>query len=447
MECLGLLMRKTSYFIVEIRKYLKETLKYLLRSYPIISPYIKEVDKLYNMSSEDLKKRNEERFLKIFRRAYDKSPFYHKLYTEAGIKKEDITCLKDIKKLPIITKDMVKQHADEILTVPRWRVVKACTSGTTGTPLKIYKNWTVIWMGQAYLYCARLRQGFRYGQPFVSLRGNLDKNQLFLKVHVSNTLYLSSYNINLANLHLYCELIKKHSPIAIEGYPSSLYSLALLLRDNNLKLNIPIAFTSSETLLPHQRYLIEQQFACELFDLYGMTEDVISLIEANSHEGYYEAPGYSINEYLEDGELCTSLINDAFPLIRYRANDVIKLAKGDKHYGNQTIVVKQVEGRKEDYILCRDGSKVMRLDFLFKGVKHVKMSQLVQMEDGTLHVHIVPENGFCENDKIAIEQNMLNRIGENNINYQIELITEQEILYTKRGKFKFVVNQKTLGIG
>ena len=67
---------------MNIKKYLFETIKYALRSYPIIRPYIKEVDRLYTMNAEELKQRNEKRFLEIFRRAYDKSPFYHKLYTE-----------------------------------------------------------------------------------------------------------------------------------------------------------------------------------------------------------------------------------------------------------------------------------------------------------------------------------------------------------------------------
>ena len=75
---------------MNIKKHLFETIKYALRSYPIIRPYIKEVDRLYTMNAEELKQRNEKRFLEIFRRAYDKSPFYHKLYTEEGIRKEDL---------------------------------------------------------------------------------------------------------------------------------------------------------------------------------------------------------------------------------------------------------------------------------------------------------------------------------------------------------------------
>lgn len=60
---------------MKLKKYLYETAKYVLRSYPVIYPYIKEVEKLYAMSPEELNQRNEKRFLEIFHRAYDKSPF------------------------------------------------------------------------------------------------------------------------------------------------------------------------------------------------------------------------------------------------------------------------------------------------------------------------------------------------------------------------------------
>ena len=423
---------------MKLKKYLYETAKYVLRSYPVIYPYIKEVEKLYAMSPEELNQRNEKRFLEIFHRAYDKSPFYRKLYTEAGIRKEDITSLTDIKKLPVVTKDMVKQHANEMLTVPKRKVRKGNTSGTTGTPLSVYSDWKSIWMVQAYLYCTRKRYGFTYGQRFVCLRGHLDKNNLSLKIHLSNTLFLSSYNINPANTQFYYDSIRKFKPRAIEGYPSSLYTLALLLSDAGLKLEIPVAFTSSETLLPYQREKIEQQFNTQIFDLYGMTERTISLMEAYNHQGYYEMPGFSINEYLEDGEICTSLINESFPMIRYKSNDVMEMMETTED--NPQIVVKHIEGRKADYLCCKDGSHIILLDFLFKGVKHVKMSQLVQTKDDTLEIYVVPEPDFEDVDKHQIEYNLMDRVGTGNIDFRIKLINEKDIRYTPRGNFKYLIN-------
>lgn len=430
---------------MNIKKYLFETIKYALRSYPIIRPYIKEVDRLYTMNAEELKQRNEKRFLEIFRRAYDKSPFYHKLYTEEGIRKEDITCLEDIKKLPVITKDMVKKHADEMLTVPRWQVIRANTSGTTGTPLKIYESWPSIWWTQAYTYCSRKRDGFTYGQPLASLRGHLNRNQTSLKIHLSNTLFLSSYNINSNTVEQYYKKIVMFQPIAIEGYPSSLYSLALFLKDAELELNIPITFTSSETLLDYQRDLIEERLGTEIYDRYSMTERTIFLVESHNHAGYYEAPGFSINEYIDDGEICTSLINDAFPLIRYRSNDIMEIEEATDE--NPQIVVKRVNGRKEDYLHCKDGSRILRLDFIFKGVKHVKMSQLVQDKEGVLSVRVVPEKDFTDDDRNRIEQNIIARMGAGNIDFRIELITENEIQLTPRSKYEFIINLMNVNRG
>ena len=316
------------------------------------------------------------------------------------------------------------------------------TSGTTGTPLTVYSSWSSIWWNQAYTYSARLRNGFKYGLPLVSLRGNLDRNTMHMKVHVSNTLYLSSYCINKDTVKAYYDMIIQHQPVAIEGYPSSLYTLALCMKEAGLKLHIPVAFTSSETLLDYQRHLIEMQLGTEIYDNYGMTEQTIYLQEAFNHQGYYELPGYSINEYLEDGEICTSLTNEAFPLIRYRSNDVIEIA--ELNTDSPQIIVKSIEGRKEDFLICKDGSRVKRLGFIFKGVNHVKYGQLVQENNGFLNVNIVPDQGFTKLDEKTVVNNVLERIGKGNVDFKINLVKEADLVYTKRGKFKFLIHLSSI---
>lgn len=173
-----------------------------------------------------------------------------------------------------------------------------------------------------------------------------------------------------------------------------------------------------------------------------MTEQTIYLQEAFNHQGYYELPGYSINEYLEDGEICTSLTNEAFPLIRYRSNDIIELAELDAEHPQ--IMVKSVEGRKEDFLLCKDGGRIQRLDFIFKGVNHVRYGQLVQEKNGFLNVNIVPDFGFSKLDEKSIENNVIERIGKDNIDFKINQIRESDLVYTKRGKFKFLIHLSSI---
>jgi phenylacetate-CoA ligase len=420
-------------------KQIKETAKYLLRSKCVIAKYIDEVEALYEMTPDELRQRNEEKFLQLFRLAFQKSPFYHRFYTEAGIGLEDIQCLDDIRRLPVLTKEMIKAHAEEIRIAPKWKLIANHTSGTTGSPLMVYEDWPSIWREQAYFYCYRRRCGYTYGEPIVSLRGNLEKKDLYLKVGVSNTLYLSSYNINPANAKIYYQQIVKHRPVAIEGYPSSLYSLALMLRDQGLQLHIPVAFTSSETLLDYQRSLIEKQLDTQIYDHYGTTERTIRLSEAINHQGYFEDPGYSINEYTEDGEITTSLINFSFPLIRYKGNDIIEMMEVTEE--NPQVIVKKVQGRKSTYLTGKDGTEYSGalLTRVFKDISTIENAQFIQERQGEVTLNYVPGKGFTNADEHKLLLAVEEQLGRTNFDFHFRAISRNEIQYSDSGKFQYII--------
>ena len=86
-------------------KKIKESIKYILRSYLVIKKYVDEVNSLYNKTPQDLLKWKEARFHFLLNRAYNYSEFYHSLYDDAGIDIHSIKSLDDIVKLPVITKD------------------------------------------------------------------------------------------------------------------------------------------------------------------------------------------------------------------------------------------------------------------------------------------------------------------------------------------------------
>ena len=423
-----------------MNKYLKESIKYLLRSYPVIYPYVKEVERMYNMSHDELQERNERIFLNIFRKAYTKSSFYHKLYTEAGIKLEDIKCLGDISKLPVVTKDMILHQSDALLTTSKWKLLKNRTSGTTGTPLTVFEDWKSIWKEQAYFYCYRKRCGYTYGQPLVSLRGNLGKKDTMMYVHISNTLYLSSYNINEQTVWAYYKGIEKRSPRAIEGYPSSLYNLALLLKDKGLYCNIPVCFTSSENLLDFQRQLIEERFHTKIFDHYGTTERTIRISESIKHDGYFEDPGYSINEYLKDRVISTSLINSAFPLIRYQSSDVVILKENTK---DERVSIDRIQGRSGNCIKGKDGSiyNNAALTFILTYSHNIRYAQFIQKKNGKVLLNIVPEAVFSSQNLDELKQMIDLKIGLSNLELEINLIKEQDLIYTTRNKYSYIISE------
>lgn len=430
-----------------MNKYIKESLKYLLRSQFFIKKYVREVDAMYGMTPEELKQRNEKRFLEIFHKAYGHSSYYRELCKEVGVNSiEDIQHIEDIVKLPILTKDMLKKHGKELLTRKEKGLIKNHTSGTTGTPLTVWQDWASVWREQAYFVSYRKRCGYNYGEPMVSLRGNLTKKEISLKIHISNTLYLSSYNINAQTAETYHQLIEKHQPKAIEGYPSSLYCLALVFKDKGLECHIPVAFTSSETLFDYQRSLIEKVFHTQVYDHYGTTERTIRLEESLDHHGYYEDPGYGIEEYHDDYIISTSLINDVFPLIRYKTDDRVVLKPGIKKTKEGFIDyagIERVDGRAMSVIYGKDGTPYSdaALTFVFKEAPGVRYAQFVQKEKGKVCLNLVQDESYTQESEKIILAGLAKTIGLENMDVKIQKIEENELKLSKRGKLALVVNK------
>lgn len=360
-----------------------------------------------------------------------------------GVKSADeIQHLEDIIKLPILTKDMLKAHGKELLTRSKRGLMKNHTSGTTGTPLTVFQDWASVWREQAYFVCYRKRCGYNYGEPMVSLRGNLGRSDISLKVHVSNTLFLSSYNINEHTAITYYQLIKQHHAKAIEGYPSSLYNLALVLHDKGLECHIPVAFTSSETLHDYQRALIEKVFNTQIYDHYGTTERTIRLEESFDHDGYFEDPGYGIEEYYDDYVISTSLINDVFPLIRYKTTDCIVPKQGCFPLHSYDATIESIEGRTASNIVGKDGTRYSdaALTFIFKDVPNVRKAQFIQNEPGKVTLNIVPDRDFKQSEQNIILSLIDEKMGLRNIDVDIQLINEAELKYTKRNKLALVIS-------
>ncbi len=62
-------------------------------------------EEIETISRQDLEELQLKKLQKTVKRAFDKIPYYNKKYSNAEVFPEDIECLKDIEKLPFITKD------------------------------------------------------------------------------------------------------------------------------------------------------------------------------------------------------------------------------------------------------------------------------------------------------------------------------------------------------
>lgn len=83
---------------------------------------------------------------------------------------------------------------------------------------------------------------------------------------------------------------------------------------------------------------------------------------------------------------------------------------------------------------------VSRIDFIESG-EHIKACQWVQEEKGKLKILVVPDIGFSEKDSQFVYNETVKRIGENNMDIAIQVVPLQGLIYSRRGKFKLIVNK------
>lgn len=416
-----------------------QQLKFYARHNLFTSRQVKLISSYYRLDDNQLQERYNKAFLDIFKTAYTKSPFYNKLYKEYGINISDIKDLSDIRKLPSISKKEIRANVDEIFIGNRFLRLKGYTSGTSGSPLTVYRTPQSILKEQAYMLNYRNQQGFVMGNPLLSLRGAIGKNSLYKYDKIANILYISSYNLNIDTIRIICNVIQDFAPQAVEAYPSSLYTLCLLLeKEKGFSLNIPLTFTSSETLYDFQRRKIESTISTKIFDWYGNAERTICIAQNNGTK-YFPLPLYSINEYYSNYSITTGLINKSFPIIRYKVDDEISVEGNDFISNIIAPKILKVEGRTDDSILLKDGSMISRLGNAFKGCGNIDYAQIHQFNvNMPLTVKLVVGESFSSMDLEKINGNLVHLLGKDTL-IDYVYCNREDLTLTSRGKFKLVV--------
>lgn len=413
---------------------MKDFLRFHLRHNFLLEKEIKKIDSYFQLDS--LAEKQNKAFLKVINAA-KKTAFYPEFYERNGIDIHQIHSLEDLEKLPILQKKHIKENPLAFLSKTKKLIkTKAYTSGSTGSPLMVYRDYRSILNENAYVWWYRQRAGLAIQDKKVSLRGDLDRSKLFYFDKPANTMFISSYHLNREKLLQIVDKICQFQPKALLAYPSSALTLAGLLKEANKELNIPLVFTSSESLLTFQREKIEQNFKANIYDWYGIAERTIALYSESNK--YYEPPLYSVNEYLEDSVISTSFINTFFSLIRYQVDDVIqhqnKFSKEHK-----SLEIDEINGRAEDYVKLPDGSKIGRLDVAFKNIDGIKKAQIIQYALNYIKVSIViNEAKFSNKDRLL--QNLQKRLGKD-VKIKIDIIKEAELQQTDNKKFKFVISK------
>ena len=173
---------------------MNDQVKYYTKNNLYTHLVMNRIEKACQLSDKDLLKAYEQAFLRLFHNAYRNSRFYRKLYDEAGVNPKKINSLESIFELPTIDRAMIKDREDEIYFGSRWPRTKGLTSGTSGSPLVVYRHLLDISTEQAFVRYHRQKHGYHVGQPLLSL-GECWENQNLIIISSLQTYFTSLHQI------------------------------------------------------------------------------------------------------------------------------------------------------------------------------------------------------------------------------------------------------------
>jgi phenylacetate-CoA ligase len=408
----------------------------------------KTPDKIYEYQNKKLNN--------ILQQAYQEVPYYNKIFNQYGIDISKIKTKDDLRVIPYLEKSTIRNKPNEFISKKHNinKLYNISTTGTTGTPLNIFCDRRVRQKNYAF-YNRWLKSigvdpgsrkatfGGRLVVPIEQNTGDFWRTSLFQR----NT-YFSSYHFLPENMNAIVEKIKRLKPDYIDAYPSSIYTVAQHILKNNIDMKIATKaiITSAETLFDNMREVIEEAFNAPVYDQYGSAEMCVFMAQC-SRGRYHVHNDYSIIEFINEhgkpakvGELaevvCTGLINDVMPLIRYRIGDTVELSKETCSCGMPFQVVTKIIGRTDDYILTPEGRKVGRLSPVMKKYP-VREVQYIQENIHELNVVIVADDGYVNDTEKCIEKEIQKRVGSS---IAIRFVYKNKINRENGGKYRSIVS-------
>lgn len=359
-----------------------------------------------------------------------------------------------LRTLPLIDKAMLRGERERYYpNAGRARAwwLSGKTSGTTGTPLEIFRSYSSALWEQAFHV-----QHWRWaGLPplgrQVVLRGDLvvpvDRRTAPYWVHdwTGRQLFVSSRHLNRTTLPSIAQALRAFGATQLRAYPSAASELARLAEAAGIPIRFDAVITGSEVLYPLQRELIAQVFGARVFDFYGMAERVAFAAECE-HGRMHVHPGYSLVEIVDEhgastdgvgAVVGTTFHNLAMPLLRYRLNDSARWGREPCPCGRTHPTIEALSGKVEERVFDLDGQAVSPsvITFAFKGVAHIERAQVAQVAPDRWLLRIVPGAGFGDADAQALLANF-SQLVSSRLNVQIALV--EAIPNLPSGKFKWV---------
>jgi phenylacetate-CoA ligase len=387
--------------------------------------------------------------------AWDHSVWYRRRFAEAGFQPGDLKDWSDFRRLPLLTKQDIRDHRDSIVSrlYRREDLRPRSTSGSTGVSLQFFTDDACgQWKRGVELFRDRWT-GWNLGDykamvwgnppPWDTLRSRV-RNRLLERM-----IFLDTLRMNERDMAAFVTEIELRRPTLLFGHAHSLFLFARYWRQHGLRdYRFKGVLSSAMVLHDFERAEIESVFGPCLFDRYGCEEVSLVASECDHHRGLHVNSDSLVVEVLppaapETGAagpvVVTDLKNRGMPFIRYKVGDMAEEDPNPCPCGRTYPVLKAVAGRIADYILTPDGyfvSGVSLTENFATKIPGVAQMQIIQEERTRLILRMVRASDFGEHSTDAIRLLMAERFGSS---MQASLEFVDRIPPEPSGKYRFSI--------
>ncbi len=370
---------------------------------------------------EKLRDLQERKLRRLITHAYYHVAYYRERMDALGLTPSDVRNLEDLRKLPLLGKDDVREnlHFDLLSdNHEKRKILKITTSGSTGEPFVCYADQHQLEIRWAATQRSMEWTGYRFGDRCARLWHQtigMSWPQIVrerIDAWFNRRLFIPAFEMSDQNIATFVEKLRSYRPVLLDGYAESFNFLAHYIQNHGLESFHPKAVISSAQVLPEQsREIIAKTLGCGVFDKYGSREFSGIAYECEQHEGHHVVAESYVVEILKDGApaqpgewgevVITDLNNFCAPLIRYRVGD-LAVAMDEKvscGCGRGLPRIGRIEGRVQAIIIAQNGSYVPGALFphLFKDYDHViRQFQVRQDRLGSITLRVIKALRFDE---------------------------------------------------
>jgi len=379
--------------------------------------YLTKVIKQQWYSRERLRIFQKSLLKEIINNAYLNVPFYNKMFKRLKLSPADIDDMADLKKLPIITKNEVRDAFQNSLIVNRKYLkgsISRTTSGSSGFPLTVLYDMNSYAYSEGIYARALLEQGVSINDRMAYFwyeqfkeRGFWEALGLFRKNEI---LYTDNEELQLIAM-------MRVNPTVVHAFPTLLVSLAERIKNSKFKIRPRLIITHGEVLTVSAMQRIKESFKAIVLDQYGSNEFNRMAWQCKEYGSYHIDSDNIIMEFLDDNgnEVCcggrgriivTNLKNKVMPLIRYETGDYGVKGKEECGCGRGLPMLESIEGRMDDFLVGRNNSLISprRIGGVLEKVNNIKQYKFIQEKIDKFIINIVPANEFSIKDEGDIKR-------------------------------------------